>query len=166
MWTSPIVRLWVAIVLAVLMPRGTVAADDICPPVAAPGGYDFNLPCVPEPTIHEGLAGQLYFESTSTALTAEARMILDNQAAYLLANPNLKIDLIGLADSREAPTTIERLELGGNRAVAARAYLIGRGADAARINAKGHGDIALIPKRLDEQTFAAMRFVYAKEQGR
>lgn len=112
-----------------------------------------------------GLADQIYFDSGQTTLTTDARKILNKQAAYLLANPDLRIDLVGFADIREAPTMIEKMEMGGNRAAAVRAYFIEKGVDPTRIEAEGSGSMPLIPKRIDEPTLAAMRFVYAKEQG-
>lgn len=154
------------IALSLCVVVGDIAeGDDICPPKVAPDGLDFYLPCTPMPVVHWALVDQIYFDSRSTKLNADARGILDKQAAYLLANPELKIDLVGFADIREAPTSIEKMELGGNRAAAVHDYLIERGVDSARIGVEGSKQIPLIPKRIDEPTLALMRFVYAKEQG-
>jgi len=156
-----------AMALSLCIVGGVMAeGDDICPPKVALDGLDFYLPCTPMPVVHWALVDQIYFDSRSTKLNADARGILDKQAAYLLANPELKIDLVGFADIREAPTSIEKMELGGNRAAAVRDYLIEKGVDSARIGVEGSKQIPLIPKRVDESTLALMRFVYAKEHER
>lgn len=152
---------WVATVLMVFCTQVN-AQSDVCPPKVAPNGFDFYLPCVPMPNIHLELADQIYFDSSSTELQASARKVLEKQADYLRANPGLKIELVGFADMRGAPSALERIELGGNRAAAVRAYFIAKGIDAERINVEGSGDLPLIPKSLDARTLAAMRFVYAK----
>lgn len=157
---------YIVLALSICAASKTVAGgDDICPPKIAPGGFDFFLPCMPMPVIHWELVDQIYFDSRSTKLTADARSILNKQAAYLLANPDLKIDLVGFADISEAPSSIEKMELGGNRAAAVRAYYIETGVTPARINVEGRDYMPLIPKNIDEPTLAAMRFVYAKPRG-
>lgn len=137
-------------------------ADDICPPIVAPEGYDFNLPCMPLDPPSPYLGPQIYFEQHSTDLSPEAREIILRQAEVLRKHPDLTIDLVGFADVEEAPTSIEKAELGGNRAAAVRAHLVELGIDAARLNASGREYAAIIPRVLNEKVLASMRFVYAK----
>lgn len=154
----------VGIFVAMFSCSSALAGEFPCPPKVAPNGLDFSLPCIPHPDEHEALKERVFFDSRSVELTTAARKILDRQAAYLLANQNLKIELVGFADGREAPSSIEKLELGGNRAAAVRAYLVDKGIDPLRISALGRGNMPVLAKNADDMTLALMRFVYAKEQ--
>lgn len=141
---------------------GSVHADSICPPTVAPGGYDFFLPCIPQKPMPPDLGPAVYFEQRATNLSDAAKAILGRQADVLRRHPSLTIELIGFADIEEAPTYIQKAELGGNRALAARAYLIEKGIDADRLIVIGRDYAPLIPRVVDAKTLAAMRFVYSK----
>jgi peptidoglycan-associated lipoprotein len=71
-------------------------------------------------------------------LTPEARQILDENAAYLLANRNVRVLIEGHCDERG---TIEyNLSLGQRRADAVREYLISKGVPPQRLEAISHGE--------------------------
>ncbi len=152
------------IFLAMFSCSSALAGETICPPKVAPNGLDFYLPCIPHPDQHEALKEKVFFDNKSVKLTSSARKVLDRQAAYLRANQSLRIELVGFADMREAPSSIERLELGGNRAAAVRVYLVEKGIDPLRISASGNGDMPILAKNIDDLTLALMRFVYVKEK--
>jgi len=137
---------------------GSQALADECPTQITQGGLDFSLPCY----LHSPLApedSEVFFGPGSADLSAEAKATLDRQVAVLRRYPELKIELTGFADTREAPSSTERADWGLKRAEAVRAYLAGNGIDAGRITAAGNPGQVLIPLRKDEETFAAMRFV-------
>ena len=71
------------------------------------------------------IADRVLFEFDSYSLDAEDRNILDGQAAWLAANPNVRVTIEGHADERG--TREYNLALGDRRANAARDYLQSRG---------------------------------------
>ena len=138
---------------------GSQALAGECPSRVTQGGLDFSLPCY----LHSPLApedNKVFFEAGSADLSAEAKATLDRQAAVLRRYPEMKIELTGYADTREAPSSTERADWGRKRAEAVRAYLAENGIDAGRISANGSPGQVLIPLRKDEETYAAMRFVF------
>ena len=160
---------WVRIVLAampILFGADHTRSDDVCPPTAAPSGYDFYLPCIPHGPEYPAFSSQIYFEQHSTALPDEARAIIRRQADVLKQHPELTVDFVGFADIEEAPSALEKTVLGGNRAASVRAYLIELGIESERLNAHGREYSAVIPRVLNEETLASMRFVYAMVRGK
>ncbi len=151
-----------AALILIILSVGGAKADDICPPIVAPKGYDFYLPCTPLNSSNPDLGPHIYFEQHSTELSFEARKIIRHQAEVLRNHPRLTIDLVGFADIEEAPRASEKAALGGNRAAAVRAYLIELGIEAARLNASGREYAAVIPRVLNDRVLASMRFVYVK----
>jgi peptidoglycan-associated lipoprotein len=91
--------------------------------VAVPGSRADFLQNVP--------ADRVLFETDSYTLSAEARGILDAQAQWLAANPQVNVTIEGHADERG--TREYNLALGERRATAARLYLEGRGVAANRM---------------------------------
>lgn len=77
------------------------------------------------------------FDFDSYALDADARAILDRQAAWLADYPNVQVTVEGHADERG--TREYNLALGERRAGAARTYLAGRGVAASRISTISYG---------------------------
>lgn len=151
-----------AALILTLLSFGGAKADDICPPLVAPKGYDFYLPCTPYNPSNPDLGPQIYFEQHSTELSPDARKLIRHQAEVLRNHPGVTIDLVGFADIDEAPRALEKAALGGNRAAAVRTYLIELGIEAARLNASGREYAAVIPRVLNDRVLASMRFVYVK----
>ena len=75
---------------------------------------------------------RIFFETDSYSVDDDDRRILDSQAAWLQANPSVRVTIEGHADERG--TREYNLALGDRRANAARNYLQGRGIDASRMN--------------------------------
>ncbi|OHC73282.1 MAG: hypothetical protein A3G18_11820 [Rhodospirillales bacterium RIFCSPLOWO2_12_FULL_58_28] len=151
------IPLIVAVVIAVFVSQA--AAGDIrCPAPPLKSGPDFSLPCILHSPIPE-TDDVVYFGSGSFVLSKDAKAILDRQAEILLQIPNLMIETIGFVDIAEAPADSEKAELGRKRAAVVREYLIGKGIDAGRVTASGRDYAPIIPRRQNEETLAAMRYV-------
>jgi len=81
---------------------------------------------------------EIYFDFDSYALSAEARSILQNSAAWLKANPTAQVEIEGHCDERG--TTEYNLGLGAKRARAAMDYLVTVGISASRIKTVSYGE--------------------------
>jgi len=79
----------------------------------------------------------VYFDFDSAELTAEAKMTLNRQYAFLNVNPTLVIVVEGHADERG--TREYNLALGDRRATAVRDYLIANGLNSARVRTVSYG---------------------------
>ncbi len=77
------------------------------------------------------------FETGKSALTRESYAVLDQVAASLVANPDVRIEVAGYTDIRGSRAL--NLRLSQARAAAVRAYLARKGVDPARMIAKGYG---------------------------
>ncbi|QAY79863.1 peptidoglycan-associated lipoprotein Pal [Sphingosinicella sp. BN140058] len=75
---------------------------------------------------------RILFETDSYSVDAEDRAVLDAQAAWLQANPNVRVTIEGHADERG--TREYNLALGERRANSAAAYLQSRGISASRMS--------------------------------
>ncbi len=81
---------------------------------------------------------RIYFTQDSAALDSVARTTLDNQAAWLNANPRWLIKLQGFAD--DSGSASKMVTLSQKRADATMAYLASKGVAANRMWAKGYGN--------------------------
>ena len=79
----------------------------------------------------------VYFGYDQSTLTAEAQATLDSQAAFLKANPTIRIGIEGHCDERG--TREYNLALGDRRASAARDYLVAKGVNASRLTTISYG---------------------------
>ncbi|MGH7530681.1 MAG: OmpA family protein [Gemmatimonadales bacterium] len=98
-------------------------------PPPAPGA-----PPPPRPTL---ILRGVNFETGRSTLTPESHAILDEVAASLLANPDIRIEVAGYTDWTGSPGTNLRLSTGRARAV--QAYLAGKGVTPDRMEARGYG---------------------------
>jgi peptidoglycan-associated lipoprotein len=73
----------------------------------------------------------IYFGTDRSDLDAEDRMVLDRQAAWLRANPNIRVSVEGHADERG--TREYNQALGERRAQSARNHLVALGISPARL---------------------------------
>jgi peptidoglycan-associated lipoprotein len=83
------------------------------------------------------IGDRVFFDYDSSALSDDAKATLSAQAAFLSANPAVKITVEGHCDERG--TREYNLALGDRRATAARDYLVAQGVDAARIRTISYG---------------------------
>ena len=79
----------------------------------------------------------VYFDVDSYSLRADTQQILQKQAAWLKANPQVRLVVEGHADERG--TREYNLALGDRRAGAVREYLVSLGVDGGRLDAKSYG---------------------------
>ena len=80
----------------------------------------------------------VYFGFDSAVLLATARRMLDDSAAMLRRNPEVRIEIAGYADAR-GPESYN-LKLSERRADAVRAYLERAGVESARMSTRGYGE--------------------------
>jgi OOP family OmpA-OmpF porin len=80
----------------------------------------------------------LHFATDSAKLDAKGKKALDEVAAVLKKNPNLRVQLDGHTDA--TATEQHNRTLSEQRAQAARSYLVARGIEKKRLEAKGFGE--------------------------
>ena len=97
----------------------------------------------------------VYFGYDQSTLTAEAQATLDRQAAFLKANPTIRIVIEGHCDERG--TREYNLALGDRRAVAVRDYLLAKGLNAARVRTVSYGKERPAVSGSNEESWAKNR---------
>lgn len=83
------------------------------------------------------IGDKVYFDYDSSALSDDSKATLAAQAAFLKANPSVRITVEGHCDERG--TREYNLALGERRASAARDYLVAQGINNARIKIISYG---------------------------
>jgi peptidoglycan-associated lipoprotein len=99
----------------------------------AGGNYD---PASPE-YFNQTIGDRVFFAVDQSNLSAEAIATLDQQANWLLSNPNYTAIIEGHAD--EQGTREYNLALGARRAASAQEYLISRGVAPSRLSTISYG---------------------------
>jgi OmpA-OmpF porin, OOP family len=117
------------------VPREVPAEAPPPEPCHAPAGFQVDANCrIIEQTV---VVRAIDFEFNSTQLTAPAQHTLDEVAAALLTQPELKVEVQGHTDS--IGTDAYNLGLSQRRAAAVKEYLIGKGLNASALTAQGYG---------------------------
>lgn len=96
---------------------------------------------VPAASSAEALATmqeRIHFATDKSDLTLESRAILDAKVKVFLANPDMRIIIVGNTDERASDAY--NMGLGERRAAAAKAYLVAQGVAAVRIEVSSHGE--------------------------
>ncbi len=104
----------------------------------------------------------IFFRTDSIELTPSARAVLDQQAAWLRANPGVSIRLEGHADERG--TREYNIALGARRASAVSAYLASRGVEAERLSVASYGRERPLVSCPSEECWAQNRRVQSVPQ--
>jgi outer membrane protein OmpA-like peptidoglycan-associated protein len=105
------------------------------PACVAPAGFQVDANCrIIEQTL---VLRAVDFEFNSAELTPPARQTLNEVAASVAKQPELKIEIQGYTDSTGSADY--NLHLSQKRAESVRAYLISKGVNAAALTAKGFG---------------------------
>ncbi len=132
---------------------GVVDSKDQCP--GTPAGTEVDAVGCPVVTVIN-LEG-VKFRTNSADLRDGADAILDAQAATLVANPDVSIEVAGHTDADGDAGYNQGLSQ--RRAEAVRSYLIGKGVNADRITAKGYGEAEPIADNVTRDGKAANRRV-------
>ena len=105
------------------------------PACVAPAGFQVDANCrIIEQTL---VVRAVDFEFNSADLTLPARQTLDEVAASLVKQPELKVEIQGYTDSTGSAEY--NLRLSQKRAESVRSYLISKGVNPAGLTAKGFG---------------------------
>ena len=105
--------------------------------------------------IQNVVADRVLFELDSYSLDSDDRRILDSQAAWIAANPNVRVTVEGHADERG--TREYNLALGDRRANAARDYLQSRGVAPGRMEVISWGKERPAVEGSNEEAWAQNR---------
>ena len=101
---------------------------------------------------------KIYFETDKAAILPVSFPLLDAIAATLKGNPQiLLIEVQGHADERGDDA--HNLKLTEDRTQSVRAYLIEKGLDAGRLQAKGYGETKPVCKERNENCWSKNRRV-------
>jgi peptidoglycan-associated lipoprotein len=90
-----------------------------------------------EPRFDSGMTDRIFFKYDSSAITPEARSVLERMAVWAKANPQANLTVEGHCDDRG--TREYNLALGERRAEAARAAELALGVAAGRLQAVSYG---------------------------
>ncbi len=121
------------------------------PPVQTPSGpapgsvEDFRV----------SVGDRVFFGYDRFDLSAEARGVLERQAAWLRQYPNVRILVAGNADERG--TREYNLALGSRRAAAVQDFLVGLGVQPARVQTVSYGKERPLDPRSNEEAWSVNR---------
>ena len=113
----------IAIAGCSVTPSGRLGSE----PADMPGSQPTDMPGY----FREVIGDRVLFDSNESLITAEAAIILDGQADWLIDNPSRGVIIEGHADERG--TREYNLGLGARRASSVRDYLVARGVTENRI---------------------------------
>lgn len=98
---------------------------------------------------------RVYFDLDQSSIRADAKSVLDSQAAWLLRYPTVMVRIEGNADERG--TREYNFALGERRAEAVKSYLMSRGVPASRIVTISYGKENPIAPGSNEDSWAQNR---------
>jgi OmpA family protein/outer membrane protein with beta-barrel domain/thrombospondin type 3 repeat protein len=104
---------------------------------APPESVTQRAPGAPPPKPAALILTGVQFETGRSALRAVSYAVLDQVAASLMANPDIRIEIAGYTDNT-GPLPVN-IRLSQARAIAVRAYLARKGVSPMRMNARGYG---------------------------
>jgi len=97
----------------------------------------------------------IFYGYDSSSLTTQAQDVLRKKAAFLKANPNVKVTIEGHCDERG--TNEYNLALGEARAKSAKAFMVDLGISAARMATISYGEERPLVQGRSEESFAKNR---------
>jgi peptidoglycan-associated lipoprotein len=139
---------------------------DLPPPPPASAGESYTPPATGDVTggvvpgsredfLRTAGTDTVLFGTDSYDVDAEAKSILDKQAAWLTSNSGKTVTVEGHCDERG--TREYNLALGDRRANAAKNYLVSRGISAARVSTISYGKERPVAQGSDEASWAQNR---------
>jgi peptidoglycan-associated lipoprotein len=102
-----------------------------------------------------GNGDKVFFDYDQAVIRDDARPTLDNQAAYLAANPSVNVQIAGDCDERG--TEEYNIALGSRRANAAETYLAAKGINTSRMTTISYGKDRPIDPGSTEEAWAQNR---------
>lgn len=127
-----------------------------------PSAIDIAAMTEPNP-LRQAPAGEvselkmIYFAFDSDELTPETIAVLENNVAWLLANPSYTIQIEGHCDERG--TNEYNMNLGDRRAKTVKAYLVSRGVPADSLHTISYGEERPLDPSQSESAYAVNRRV-------
>lgn len=134
---------------------GTAGTDDANGLNADGSVAGANLPGSRADMIARAGSDTIYFNTDASALDDAGRATLDAQAAWLAANPSVRVSIEGHADERG--TREYNLALGDRRANAARNHLAAKGVTGDRLTVVSWGKERPVAAGSDEGSWAQNR---------
>lgn len=137
-------------------PTPTGPTGPTTPPVTQPSGptpgsvEDFRV----------SVGDRVFFGYDRFDLSAEARSVLERQAAWLRRYPNVRLLIAGNCDERG--TREYNLALGARRAAAARDYLVSLGVAANRLETVSYGKERPLDPRANEEAWSVNRNAHSQ----
>jgi len=106
--------------------------------------------------VRDMLSSMVHFDfNRSNIRDGEDTQVLEQKLAILLANPNLRLEIVGHCDERG--TDEYNMALGNRRAVSARAFLTDRGIAENRISVRSRGEEQPLDSASTEEAWARNR---------
>ncbi len=151
--------LQVALEAAVAAAPGTELRNDVeVPPPPPPTAEELAAAAQLElDQLNELLRTEVLFATSSNEPTEEFTALLDQLPAILTRHPSVTVEIIGHTDDRGSAEGNQKLS--DERATAALDYLVGLGADPARLTARGAGESEPIDTNTTRDGRAANRRV-------
>jgi OmpA-OmpF porin, OOP family len=104
------------------------------------------------------LKGTIYFDTGKATIKAESFPLLDDVAAVLKENPDIKkVSIEGHTDSRGSASANRKLS--DARAASVKAYLVSKGVEAERLSSIGYGEDRPVDKRENAEAWDKNRRV-------
>lgn len=127
-------------------PEGPMTpAEGSSPGTGRPGAWTPEAPPTPSLEVEssadafnrQGVLKKIYFDTNKAEIRDDARAVLKENAAWILAHAQFTVTIEGHCDERN--TEAYNLALGERRANAAKEYLIGLGVQGSRIQTVSYG---------------------------
>jgi peptidoglycan-associated lipoprotein len=140
-------------------PAPAPAARPMAPPPAPPPAPIQSAPMGPVPgsvkDFEVNVGDRVYFDYDQDAIRADAKPVLDAQAAWLQRYPSVTVRIEGNADERG--TREYNFALGGRRAAKVREYLLAHGVAESRMTTISYGKERPIDLGNSEEAWAHNR---------
>lgn len=115
-----------------------------------PGEYELTIELEKMATGKQFVLDDLYYDVNKSNIRADAALVLDKLLKIVVDNPDLKIEIGSHTDCRA--TALYNEKLSQKRSESVVAYLVGKGIEPVRLQAKGYGESQLINKCADGVT--------------
>ena len=125
------------------IPNVNTETGDLNEPIKIVSGSESAYPDLPLPTINH-----IYYDLNKSDIRPDAMVELDKIVAFMVSNPQVKIELGSHTDARGSDSYNQKLS--EQRAKSAMDYIIARGISASNITAVGYGETDLVNRCLND----------------